>query len=294
MRSLPDVELERALDEAGERRFLGMACEFASRLRQGDAQEELYAGVMEALGYSQNIAPMGMLARGLPLRRLQEMAGPDGESAAVEAVLLGAAGLLDRQLCLDPGPDCQGHSQTSEMAEAWRAAGAPAVVSAGAWSRAGLRPQNRPGRRLAGAAALVVRYRHTGLLEGLGDTLDVGNAELQRGLVVEDSGQRRHNAEGEGTRATQPALIGVSRAREIIVNVVLPLFYARGRMLGDSALASRCRELYGTMPPGQENEVTREMKSLLGVSPERRISVNSARRQQGLIHLYRVLNGQAK
>ncbi len=293
MRSLPVADLERALDDAGERRFLGMTCAFTEVLRQGDAEQELYAGVMEALGYSQNILPMGMLARGLPLRRLQDVAGPDGDAAAVEAVLLGAAGLLERQLSLDPDLNA-GRSRTPEMADVWRSSGAPAVVPVGMWSNAGLRPQNRPARRLRGAAALVARYRRTGLLEGIGDALQKGVTELERALVVEDWGPESPNAVGEQTESRPPALIGKSRAREIIVNVVLPLFFARGRLLGDAALASHCREMYDDMPPGQENEVTREMKSLLGTSGKGRVTVRSARRQQGLIHLYRVLNGQAK
>lgn len=293
MRSLPVADLERALDDAGERRFLGMTCAFTEVLRQGDAEQELYAGVMEALGYSQNILPMGLLARGLPLRRLQDVAGPDGDAAAVEAVLLGAAGLLEWQLSLDPEINA-GRSRTPETADVWRSSGAPAVVPVGMWSNAGLRPQNRPARRLRGAAALVARYRRTGLLEGLGDALQKGGAELERSLVVEDWGPESPNAVGERTGAKAPALIGSSRAREIIVNVVLPLFFARGRLLGDAALASHCREMYDGMPPGQENEVTREMKSLLGMSGKRRVTVSTARRQQGLIHLYRVLNGQAK
>ena len=57
-----------------------------------------------------------------------------------------------------------------------------------------------------------------------------------------------------------PALIGKNRAREIIINVLLPFFYARAHLLGDPGLGRRCLELYRSFPPGQENEVTREMK----------------------------------
>ena len=291
LRSLPVADLERALDDAGERRFLGMACAFTSRLNQADAQEELYAGVMEALGYSQNSAPMGMLARGLPLRRIWEITGPDGDAADVEAALLGAAGLLDRRLSLEHSPDTR---RTERMANAWRSSGAPDVVTEAVWSRAGLRPQNRPGRRLAGAAALIVRHRHTGLLEGLRRALEMGRTELERALVVEGFAPGSSKVKEDITESKTPALIGNSRAREIIINVILPFFLARGHLLGDAALASRCRELYGSMPPGQENEVTREMKFLLGLHARKWVSVNTARRQQGLIHLYHVLNGQAK
>ena len=292
--SLPAADLEKALDQAGERRFLGMTCSFVRDLRGGDAQSALYAGIMEALGYSQNSAPMGLLARGLPLRSLREMAGPTGGPFAVEAILLGAAGLFHRQLSLYPEQPDGMEGRYLGLEKTWEAAGAPEAVPEGMWSNAGLRPQNRPARRLAGAAALIVRYGYTGLLEGLEGALQSGGAELERALVVEAREGESPGSEGDRPGARPPALIGRSRAREIIINVLLPLYYARAHLLGDPALAERCRDLYRSLPPGQDNEVTREMKSLLGDSPDKRIPVKTARRQQGLIHLYRVLKGQAK
>ena len=274
-------ELERELDEAGERRFMGMACAFAKRLRAGDAQEELYAGIMEALGYSRNSAQMGQLARGLPLRRLTETAGAGCDVATLEALLLGAAGLLHRQLSLGMDDDAQSEGRSREMERVWRAAGAPAAVSRGAWICAGLRPNNRPARRLAGAAALIWRYRDTGLLEGIETALESRKfSHIERSLMVE----------GESGAS---ALIGKARAREIAINVTLPFFYARAHTLGDSALGRLCLELYRDFPPGQENEVTREMKTLLGAASKKGPAVNSARRQQGLIHLYRAHIGRA-
>ena len=291
--ALPLPELEQALEEAGEKRFLGAACAFTRRLRAGDAQEELYTGVMEALGYSQNSAPMELLARGLPLRRLRELAGPGMDTAALEAILLGAAGLLHRQLSLGL-PDIIGDdSRAREMEAVWRAAGSPAVVPSGMWSNAGLRPHNRPARRLAGAAALIRRHRDGGLLEGLGDTLQSKRAvDLERALVVVDNGSVPRLSDTHNAKTRAPALIGKNRAREIIINVLLPFFYARAHLLGDPGLGRRCLELYRSFPPGQENEVTREMKGLLGLSRERRHAINSAGKQQGLIHLYGLLSGQ--
>jgi hypothetical protein len=104
LRALSTDDLEQALDEAGEHRFLGKASAMLEPLRNGDAQEELYARIMETLGYSRNREPMLLLARGLPLRQIKELIGPRPDRLALEAMLLGAAGLLphQRDLCL-PG-----------------------------------------------------------------------------------------------------------------------------------------------------------------------------------------------
>ena len=294
MAAMSPEELGESLDEAGERRFLAMACAFAKSVRSGDALEELYAGIMEALGYSQNSAPMGLLARGLPLRLLRELAGPAGDPAAVEAILLGAGGFFQRQLSLDPAAQGERESRDLRMEEMWLESGKPVAVPGGMWSRAGLRPQNRPERRLAGAAALIERFGFTGLLDGLRSALAEGGAGLEKALVAEDCRGIAPGPEGNLPRARLPALIGRSRAREVGINVVLPFFYGRAHLMGDLPLAGKCLELFRSMPPGQENEVTREMKCILGDSRERRIRANTARRQQGLIHLYQVLKGQAR
>ena len=126
------------------------------------------------------------------------------------------------------------------------------------WSNAGLRPHNRPARRLAGAAALIRRHRDGGLLEGLGDTLQSKRAvDLERALVVVDNGSVPRLSDTHNAKTMAPALIGKNRAREIIINVLLPFFYARAHLLGDPGLGRRCLELYRSFPPGQENEVTR-------------------------------------
>jgi hypothetical protein len=78
----------------------------------------------------------------------------------------------------------------------------------------------------------------------------------------------------------------------MVVNVGPPFFAARAYLLGDAELGRRARALYARIPPGQNNEITREVKHLLTGSKVSRPVVNSARRQQRLIHIYRVLMGR--
>ncbi len=99
---------------------------------------------------------------------------------------------------------------------------------------------------------------------------------LERGLTVT----------GDAERAE--AFIGTDRARDMAVNVVLPYFHAMGLWSGDGKLVESCLTLYRSYPPLQENELTREMLYQLLPEEWRRV-INSARRQQGLIHLYRAL-----
>jgi hypothetical protein len=78
-------------------------------------------------------------------------------------------------------------------------------------------------------------------------------------------------------------LIGRSRARDLIVNIVLPFACAWGKANGRAALCRRALRLYRSLPPGGGNNVTRELDALLGSGTGR--TAASARRQQGLIHI---------
>lgn len=141
------------------------------------------------------------------------------------------------------------------------------------WQLSGVRPGNMPQRRIAGAGYLLARYLKRGLVSGLLQLVreaDVknGHRRLEKGLMI--------------TRDDYGTLIGWGRAREMVVNILLPFSFAWGeKELGEHALA-----LYRSYPLLEENQITREMSRQLfgdfgyGV-------VNSARRQQGLIHLYK-------
>lgn len=123
------------------------------------------------------------------------------------------------------------------------------------WQLGGIRPLNHPWRRLEAASHLLVRYRPE-LVAGLRKLL-TGTKAIEQGLLV-------------------PRLLGLGRAGEITVNVLLPLFWA----LGDAEVW----ELFKAYPPLEENEVTSVMRRRLDL----RGKVTSAYGQQGLIHHYKV------
>jgi hypothetical protein len=79
----------------------------------------------------------------------------------------------------------------------------------------------------------------------------------------------------------------------MVVNCVLPFLHGLARLRGDGELARLSLEAYRACPRLQENEITREMGCLLseplGEQGEWRRAIDSARRQQGLLHLHRVL-----
>jgi hypothetical protein len=179
------------------------------------------------------------------------------------------------------------------------------------WHCFRVRPANHPRRRIAGAARLVARYLDTGLVNGL------------TALAAADHPQDLAGALTVGSQpGTGPAYIGQDRARDLAVNVVLPLAhtlavsqndigvtqlntisqaedhrvpvqnYPQLRKSYDSHRAHWCLDLYHRFGKLQENEVTAEMSEQL-MDPSWGKVVVTARRQQGLIHLQQLLAGAA-
>lgn len=244
------------LDQAGEERFRLKAARFGTELALEPAEQVLYAGIMEALGYSRNQAPFRELARRLPLEVLAGYTqGKPREKRLVllQALLLGSAGLLDRQESL--------------LWDTWQSLGGSELVSRDQWLLFRVRPENHPGQRLAAASHVLCRYLGQGLVDSLLDLVSRGGEALERGLVVESGGK---------------ALLGRSRAREIIVNIVLPFFMAWAEHTNQPGLGGQALELYRKHPALEENRVTREMRAKLGMKYS---SAGGARRQQGLIHM---------
>ena len=111
---------------------------------------------------------------------------------------------------------------------------------------------------------------------------------------------------GTDIRPEKGALIGRGRARDMVVNCVLPFVHALAQLKGDGQLAHLSLNLYHVLPRLQENELTRETGDVLfsdlgiaeaGGPPRRAVGaegawrkvVCSARRQQGLLHLHRLM-----
>ena len=99
------------------------------------------------------------------------------------------------------------------------------------------------------------------------------------------------------------SLIGPGRARDLPVNVVLPFFHALETQAlaglwgeGDPDLDSGQRffgsylHCYGRFGLLQHNELLREMRERL-FDPAWAVAIDSARRQQGLLHLHHLLRG---
>lgn len=283
-----DAAIGGFLDREGEGRFAAKASSLAAAIAAQGAEEALHTALCEALGYAKNIEAFRALAERMPRAQLRAAAyaSPQADRLEiVEALLFGAAGLLPAQRGI------QGDAYATRLEALWRAH-APAVPApALPWRAFRVRPENAPPRRIAALARLLAGNLEGGLSPTIEVALSAAAREgaassIARALTVTAEGYWARHADLGAPCAESPTLLGKARAAEIVVNIVLPFFSALAHRRADASLAEQCRRLYGMHPPLAENHITERMEALLLPGRARTI-VTTARRQQGLIGLYK-------
>lgn len=284
------------LDRAGQQRLIDRATRFEGELAAVGSEQSLYSAILDALGYSANRQPFRELAAALPWNTLENILlsrSPADRPTVAQSLLFGVAGRLPSTRNLPPSARAEDESYVWNLESIWRqyAPGWEPTFIPG-WRHWGIRLSNHPDRRIAAAAHYLASVVPQGIV-----------ADFER-IVKQVPARRVPSALGQhfalASRADrywthrysfarllpapQHRLIGSGRAADISINVVLPFLLASANAgLGDCGHAAL--EAYRRQPALADNEVTRVMRGLLGDSHCRAI-VNSAQRQQGLIHIY--------
>ena len=248
-------EAAALLDRAGDNRFRRKAALLGRMAAEQGPEQTLYEALLEGLGYRHNQQPFVRLAQAAPVECLRKAALPvlaQQRPMVLRHWLLTAAGLNGGA----PGRLPAGLGPPMDRKE---------------WRLFRVRPANHPALRITGVAGLLARYLDRGLAAGL-----AGAAKCPKLLVAALSVEGRDGG---------AASIGAGRAGDLAVNAVLPLLHSLAG--GDE---SPHMDAYRRFPKLQGNEVVREMADQL-FPPEWRRVADSARRQQGLLHLAALLRG---
>ncbi len=290
-----------ALAAAGDARFDAAVARFGAQVtgRDGTALEQLlYEAVAEALGYSHNAAAMRTLAAALPLAAVRAHTSRLSGALQAEALLLGTAGLLPSQRHLPAAR--RDDPYLAALEQAWQETQGVPALRAYHWETGRVRPENTPVRRVVALAHLALRWPAPGLvprvLDGIASLPPAAAARALAALVTVpcppgfwaafwDAGVPLRAASGH--RAVEAAaLVGASRAADVVVNVFLPLAAALAAYRGDREREERARAVYQAHPPLAENWITRLVRERAGLPAGRGDPLATARHQQGLIALY--------
>jgi hypothetical protein len=285
------------LERAGEARFVVKAARFAADLAESADGQTLYRGLAGALGYSKNKLPFTDLAAAAPLTVIGELSRvivrKDRLAGLLTAYLLGRAGLLPSQR----PAGIISEAYVVRLEEVWSRLKLPATLSCRNWELFKVRPANYPVRRIVALAHLLARYPQPRwpdiFLEQLrSNATQRMPSSLCRCWEVAVPGYwSTHFDFGRRDSGLSPVLLGKERAGVILINVILPFALAWGRRLNDRALERLARDLYARYPRLATNSVEQHMLIQLGL--DFRV-LNSARRQQGLLHIFQTRCTQGK
>ncbi|MBN2093343.1 DUF2851 family protein [candidate division KSB1 bacterium] len=298
------AQIINVLEKAGAARLVLKGLAFRELRSYKSWDQILYAGFMEALGYSKNQAPFRKLANILPVEFIfrELRATPQAEILLkIQGLLFGAAGLLPTQE--KPGrmineQQIKTFSMQLEIIwEDFRHRIGLNAMHPNEWQFFRLRPQNFPTRRLAGMAVLLQHFYQDGffsnfkrIFNGLGDNLDAINTELVNMLVCPTYGfwQEHYRFDNTPIQGPKSNLIGLDRAQDIVINIVFPLFLLCANEHGDGRLETLVKACYRRFPEISANFITRDMIKKLFINSKNRTKlINTAQKQQGLIYIYK-------
>lgn len=272
----------RLLEAAGEERMRRKAGRLSAAMQEKDRDQVLYEEILGALGFKHNKRMCRGLAERVPLARLRETGR--GDSLSAYALLCGVAGLLPERQA--ERWDRKTRDFVRALWDRWwklRSTWDARLLSRGDWRLSGVRPANRPERRLMAAVHLFlgpIALSDQWLALAARDPGNVAE-HVQAALAHSDGSYWDHRLTWGGKQSAKPvALIGESLARAIVANVLVPFLAAA------AARAPFERGLLRRLPPEGDNQVVRQTaRSLFG--PDYPPSLlRDGLRQQGLIQIF--------
>jgi hypothetical protein len=267
---LPSDQIADILRAAGLFRLRQKAQRWFWRARLAGPEQALYEALAEALGFHANQIPMRLAAQRLPWKMLRAL-----DPAERLAHLFGLAGFLPGESVTRLASEPRGWLR--ELWEIWWKARGPldyALLPRSQWRLAGLRPLNRPERRLAALAHLVPQIR------GLLAALKSRDADRFAKTLIEvrDPFWETH-ATLTGTPLRAPCrLIGEERVHDILINVFWPMV-----SLEEPEVAQRgLREI--TAAPNGKARIASQRLLISALTPRH---AREALIQQGLLQVFR-------
>jgi hypothetical protein len=269
LRNLTAERITSILEGAAKFRLQQKANRLRQRIEAHGQEEALFQAMAEALGYKQNRLPFTLLTQRLSVTFLRK------QREDSEALLFGVAGFLDSH-----DLDAVRKSTRTYLRILWdrwwkyREQFSRLVLPPKIWKTSGARPPNHPHRRLGALAALVLEWKTVVSLACGSEA-----AALVSFLTnLQHDFWSHHYTLAAGNTLRSVALIGESRAAEILANVIYPLAVNDGREVWND---------YKTLRAQLSNQAARIAAArLFADDPRQHGFVRTLAGQQGLLQIY--------
>ena len=269
LKDLPAERVSSVIDAAAQFRLRRKSARLHQIAECHGRDAALFQEIATALGYKENKLPFTLLAQRLPLDLLRS------NPADAEAILFGAAGFLESP---DLGIyDAGTRSYVRTLWDRWwsyRDKMERLILPKKLWRLSGARPLNHPQRRLAALALIAQKW--PAFLKSLGKR--DGSAASAFFLALEHPFWNFHYTLTSEPAARPMALVGDSRATEILANVVFPFFLSEQEEIWSD---------YAKLPAELTNRrLETGATRLFGNDPRRASFLKTVAHQQGLLQIY--------
>ncbi len=281
---LDDSVIRDFLTGAGLARFQQKSRALLDRSLAAGFEQTAYEALSESMGYKANREPFRELARYLSLAVLGEIKEPLTRLAG----LLGGAGFLTDPTRQAKKMSSSRQNMNRELWYRWWCLGLQPLNLK--WKRHGVRPVNRPEKRLMAVWRLLEKWRYRPLARWEQVlSVDLSPASLAGKLKslfgFTNSAEFNRLLELTGV---QTAPLGEKRILDIGVNLLLPLLHARACQENDVFRQDWCEAAFLHLPRLQGNQITQRVVHRLLVPASRQQEIiQTAAQQQGLLAINR-------
>jgi hypothetical protein len=251
LNNLGEGQLDQIIETAARIRLEKKSLALRRSVRIHGIDEALFQALAIALGYKWNKIPFLIIAQRATLARLRS------DPAVAEAILFGLSGFLEHSFDASQQDD----RYLSRLWTHWwkmRSGLHESMLRADLWRLGGSRPNNHPHRRLGALAQIAVGWSDFCKL-----TTDLNAAVVWFQRLTHPFWDFHYSLQSAPAQR-RISLIGASRVKDIVANVLFPLLTISGNAdwtafksiraeLGNTLLEIVCLRLFGDSGRGQEH-----------------------------------------
>lgn len=253
-------------------------------------QQLFYEQIFEALGYSKNKNILFKLSNASNINFLSKLPPEDRNVKNLESILFNISGLLPE---VSKIPDEETSEYVRMLVEDWvniRTRYDGESFSVSEWNFFKLRPQNFPTVRIAAGARILSLILNKNVIGKIINIFEENTSlnkiitKLRNLLIIRSEGYwSNHYNFNKPVKVKIKYFIGVGRADEIIVNILLPLMSLYFDLFENKTSAEKVLEVYINFRQKEGNKLISDVSEVLELSNHKLQSVL----HQGMIELFR-------
>jgi len=253
-------------------------------------EQIIYEMIFEALGYLRNKEIMLKMAKSINISFLNNFRTDENFEFIVESALFNVSGIIPQKTKYKEEATTEYLRQLTEVWNSVKHKYDGGYFSKEDWNFFKTRPQNFPTIRLSGGARLLTHFLTNDVFKSLTKyfdedrTVKEANVILRNHIIIDAQGYWADYYNFDKPSAEKlNYFIGVSRADEIIINVLFPILILYFEIFDFEDNARRVKQLYLNYTQYGSNMVVEQVETTLGLEKASRRSVN----YQAMIELFR-------